>query len=159
MRNFIKVAGLVCLLTCNPGHPLEAKTKLAPAAPVSSPKIVMLRFFVSDVEWAEKFYRTVFAMTTVQKMGKNVRILIFPGGATPGIILIQSAEEASMNGSFIVQVPDLKATMALAAANGATLKNTKYEQNMGGIAAKSSHFADPDGNVIEVLQIGGPIAK
>lgn len=155
----MKVAGLASLLTCVPAHPLDAAAKPAPPAPVSSPQIVTLRFFVSDIEPAEKFYSAVFGMMTVQKMGDPVRIMIFLGGATRGIILIESPEEATMNGSFIVQVPDLQATLGTAGANGAVLKNTNFEQNMGSLAAKSSQFADPDGNVIEVLQIGGPKAK
>lgn len=159
MRNLFKLAGLVTLLASVPAHSLDTAAKRVAPAPVSSPQIVMLRFFVSDIERAEKFYRAVFGMMTVQKMGETVRIMIFPGGATPGIILIQSLEEATMNGSFIIQVPDLQATLATAAVNGGTLQNTNFEQNMAGMAAKSSHFADPDGNVIEVLQIGGPNEK
>ena len=124
MRNLFKLAGLVTLLASVPAHSLDTAAKRVAPAPVSSPQIVMLRFFVSDIERAEKFYRAVFGMMTVQKMGETVRIMIFPGGATPGIILIQSLEEATMNGSFIIQVPDLQATLATAAVNGGTLQNT-----------------------------------
>ncbi|MDE2442602.1 MAG: hypothetical protein KGP14_16430, partial [Betaproteobacteria bacterium] len=78
------------------------------------------------------------------------------GGGTPGIILIQSPEVATMHGSFVIQVPDLKGTLDRAQANGGTLKNTHFEQQMSGMSAQSSHFFDPDGNLIEVLQIGNP---
>lgn len=125
-------------------------------APVASPRVVMLRLYVSDIARGESFYRQVFGTNVVQKMGDKVRIMMFPGGMTPGIILIQSPEVATMHGSFVIQVPDLKAVLEKAAANGGTLKNTHFEQKMAGMPAQSSHFSDPDGNLIEVLQIGSP---
>lgn len=124
------------------------------AAPVASPRVIMLRLYVSDLDRGEKFYREVFGTTVVQKMGDKVRIMIFPGGVMPGIIMIKSPEEATMNGSFVVQVPDLKATLDRAAANGGKLMNTNFAQQVENMPAKSSHFIDPDGNVIEVLQMG-----
>jgi len=115
----------------------------------------MLRLFVADIARGEKFYHEVFGANVVQKMGDNVRIMIFPGGAMPGIILIQSRDEVSMNGSFVIQVPDVQATLRRAAANGGTLMNTRFAQQVEGMPASSSHFTDPDGNIVEVLQIGG----
>lgn len=126
-----------------------------PATPVGSPRVMMLRLYVSDIARAEKFYHQVFGTIVVRNMGDNVRIMMFPGGATPGIILIQSQEVATMHGSFVIQVPDLEATLDLAVANGGTLKNTHFEQQISGMPAQSSHFTDPDGNLIEVLQLGG----
>lgn len=142
--------------TAVPGKPVErpASGQSAFAAPVASPHIIMLKLYVSDIARGEKFYHEVFGANVVQNMGDNVRIMIFPGGATPGIILIQSPDVATMHGSFVIQVPDLKATLDRAAANGGTLKNTHFEQQMGGMNAQSSHFSDPDGNLVEVLQIG-----
>jgi len=114
----------------------------------------MLRIYVSDVARSEKFYHEVLGANVMQKMGEAVRIMMFSGGAMPGIILIQSPEVATMHGSFVVQVPDLQGTLSRAAANGGTLKNTSFSQQMAGVPARSSHFADPDGNLIEVLQVG-----
>ena len=127
----------------------------ATVAPVASPRVIMLRLFVADIARGEKFYHEVFGANVVQKMGDNVRIMIFPGGAMPGIILIQSRDEVSMNGSFVIQVPDVQATLRRAAANGGTLMNTRFAQQVEGMPASSSHFTDPDGNIVEVLQIGG----
>jgi predicted enzyme related to lactoylglutathione lyase len=125
-----------------------------PPATAASPQVIMLRLFVSDLDRGEKFYHEVFGTTVVQKMGENVRIMIFPGGAMPGIIMIKSSEEATMNGSFVVRVPDLRATLDRAAANGGKLMDTRFAQQIDNMPARSSHFTDPDGNVIEVLQIG-----
>lgn len=115
----------------------------------------MLRWFTSDVVRAEKFYQAVFGMTTVQRMGENVRIMMFPGGRMPGMILVQSNDPNRLRGSFVAQVSDVKATLVAAAANGGKLLNTQFSQSLNGQQANSSHFEDPDGNVIEVLQIGG----
>lgn len=126
------------------------------AAPVAAARVLMLRLYVSDLDRGEKFYHEVFGTNVVQKMGDKVRILNFPGGAMPGIIMIQSPEEATMNGSVVMQVPDLQAALAKAAANGGKLKDTRFAQQVEGMPARSSHFSDPDGNLIEVLQIGQP---
>lgn len=127
----------------------------APVAPVTSARVMMLRVFVADIARAEKFYHEVFGMIAAQKMGDNVRIMIFPSGALPGIILIQSPQETTMNGSWVMQVPDVKATLDRAVANGGVAMNTRFAQQVEGQAAQSTHFTDPDGNVIELLQIGG----
>lgn len=158
----IKTMQLATLIAMVAAQPLRAEVQPATPAPPSAtqaPRIMMLRWFVADVKRAETFYQTVFGMKTVQKMGEKVRIMIFPGSSSPGLILIESAEEKSMNGSFIIQVPDLKTTLDLAQTNGAKLKNTDFRQQMGAAQARSSHFIDPDGNEIEVLQIAVPSRK
>lgn len=127
-----------------------------PTMTTSTARVMMLRWFTSDVLRAEKFYQTVFGMTTVQKMGEKVRILMFPGGTLPGMILVQSDAPNRLKGSFVAQVTDVNATLAAAAANGATLMNTRFGQEIQGQQARSSHFEDPDGNVVEVLQLTPP---
>lgn len=122
--------------------------------PVASARVIMLRLYVADLDRGEKFYHEVFGTNVVQKMGDNVRIMVFPGAVMPGIIMIKSPEEATMNGSFVMQVPDLKATLDRAAANGGKLMNTHFADKVEGMPAQSSHLVDPDGNVIEVLQMG-----
>lgn len=128
----------------------------APAvAPTANPRIMMLRLYVADIARGESFYREVFGAAAVQKMGERVRIMMLPGNALPGIILIQSPDEARMNGSFVIQVADVQETLARAAANGGVPMNTRFGQEVEGMPARSSHFTDPDGNIVEVLQIGG----
>jgi predicted enzyme related to lactoylglutathione lyase len=124
------------------------------AGPVAAPRVIMLRLYAADIARAEKFYNEVLGANVVQRMGDKVRIMVFPGGTLPGIILIQSPDEARMNGSFVIQVPDVQATLQRAAANGGAPINTRFAQNIEGMAANSSHFTDPDGNIVEALQIG-----
>lgn len=119
---------------------------------------MMLRVYVSDAARAAEFYGEVFGAVGSNAMGGNgggnVRIMTLPGGL-PGLILIQSEQEETMNGSWVMQVPDLQGTLERAAAHGATLMNTNFDAEAGGMPSRSSHFVDPDGNIIEVLQMGG----
>jgi predicted enzyme related to lactoylglutathione lyase len=131
-----------------------ASAQGAPPGPVATPRVIMLRLHVSDLARAEKFYQEVLGATVVQKMGDNVGIMNFPGGVLPGLILIQSREEEHMSGSFVIQVPDLEATLASAAANGGKVMTTRFSQDIQKMPAQSRHVFDPDGNDIEVLQIG-----
>lgn len=165
MMTMIASTAALALFAASPAATPQPPASAAPApanavadTAASAPRIIMLRFFVADIARGETFYQQVLGMKTVQKMGESVRIMIFPGSSSPGIILIQSREEATMNGSFIIQVADLKATLDKAAAHGGTLKNTRFEQNMGAATGRSSHFLDPDGNEIEVLQMS-PVGK
>jgi predicted enzyme related to lactoylglutathione lyase len=157
MRKFRKaLIGAVLLASTTTVVSAQAPAQPAtPVGPVSSPRVMMLRVFVADIARAEKFYHEVFGMITAQKMGDMVRIMIFPSGALPGIILIQSPQETTMNGSWVMQVPDVKATLDRAVANGGVAMNTRFAQKVEGQSAQSTHFTDPDGNVIELLQIGG----
>jgi predicted enzyme related to lactoylglutathione lyase len=146
---------LIAFAGAQPLH-AQAAPPAAPTAaptPTPAPRIMMLRWFVADGARAELFYQDVLGMKTVQKMGEKVRIMIFPGSSSPGLILIEGPREKKMNGSFIIQVPDLKATLDRAKAMGARLENTDFRQQMGAAQARSSHFFDLDGNEIEVLQI------
>lgn len=131
----------------------SAQQPPAVAAPAST-RVMMLRVYVADIDRGVDFYHEVFGATLNQQMGGNVRIMLLPGNL-PGIILIQSPEEATMNGSWVMQVQDLQATLDRAAAHGGRLMNTHFEGQPGGMASQSSHIVDPDGNIIEVLQMGG----
>lgn len=71
------------------------------------------------------------------------------------MILVQSNDPDRLKGSFVAQVSDMQATLAAAAANGGKLLNTQFGQNIEGQQASSSHFEDQNGNVVEVVQIGG----
>ena len=163
MRKIFCAASLALALSGTAAAEQAASGARQPAAqpvgPVASARVIMLRLFVADLARAEKFYHEVFGTTVLQKMGDNVRIMNFPGGTLPGIILIKSPDEVRMNGSFVMQVADVQDTLARAAANGGTLMNTRFSQQVEGMPAQSSHFTDPDGNIIEVLQIGGGARK
>lgn len=127
----------------------------AKVGPLAAPRVIMMRMFVTDLARGENFYHEVLGTTVVRRMGENVSILTFPGGALPGIILIKSPEVAQMKSSFVIQVPDMEATLARGAANGGSAQSKRFAEAVQGMPAASHHLLDPDGNDIEVMQIGG----
>lgn len=141
-----------------PATPAAPKPQTAPVGPVASARVIMLRLYVADIDRGEKFYHEVFGTTVLQKMGENVHIMNFPGGPA-GHHHDQEPRRSAHERQLVMQVPDVQATLAKAATNGGTLMNTQFAQNVEGMPARSSHFTDPDGNIIEVLQIGGPAPK
>lgn len=116
-------------------------------------QILMVKVFVDDMAAGEKFYGTVFGATLSMSMGENVHMLTLPAGG-PGLVLIKRGpEDADKYTAFIVKVPDMKASEALALANGG-----KHQQSFtgapGGQGAQSIDLLDPFGNQVEVLQMG-----
>jgi predicted enzyme related to lactoylglutathione lyase len=149
MKRFWLALLSATLLTSGP-----AFAQPAPPTPVATPRVIMLRLYVGELARAEKFYHEVLGATVVQKMGDKVGIMIFPGGVMPGLILIEAPKNEFKSGSFVMQVPDLEATLARAAANGGKVMSTRFSQNIQAMPAQSRHVFDPEGNDIEVLQIG-----
>lgn len=153
MKTFWKtaLAGVSMSLALGGG----ASAQSAPVHPVATPRIMMIRMFVSDLARGEKFYHEVLGTTVVRRMGENVAILMFPGAALPGIIMIKSPQASEMKSSFVIQVPDMEATLSRGAANGGSAQSKRFAEAVQGMPAASHHLLDPDGNDIEVLQIGG----
>jgi predicted enzyme related to lactoylglutathione lyase len=153
--DFLALVG-AALLLCGASFAQQppAGAPQLPPTPVATPRILMLRLYVSDLVRAENFYHEVLGATVVQKMGDKVGIMTFPGGVSPGLILIQGPKDELKSGSFVIQVPDLEATLASAVANGGKVMTTRYSQDIQNLPAQSRHCFDPDGNDIEVLQIG-----
>jgi hypothetical protein len=77
----------------------------------------------------------------------------FPDGG-PGLVLLpRNPKEKSRTGAFIIKVPDLNASEALALDNGAK-KQAVFAGKPSGQAAHSVDLLDPWGNQVEILQIG-----
>jgi predicted enzyme related to lactoylglutathione lyase len=148
-----RLAALACAILLTGG---AAAAQTAPPAPVAAPRVIMLRLYTDDFGRSERFYEAVFGVKMVQNMGDHAHILVFPHGATPGIILIKAPAKEHRMGSFVVQAPDLAGTLDRAKANGATLANEHFAAPVQGMPAQSGLFTDPDGNLVEVLQIGKP---
>lgn len=156
--------------------PLQGQPMTPPASPtppIAAPgatRVIMLRVYVADLDRALNFYQNVFHATVAPGMtsfrsanrgnapqaNTGVRFLNFTGGTLPMLVLIESEESERMNGSWVLQVPNLESTLEAARANGAQLMDTDYNAPQAGMAARSSHIVDPDGNLIEVLQLGAP---
>ena len=135
---------------------VESTTTAPKSTDTSGPtgKVLMLKLFVgTDLAAAEKFYGTVFGAKRAMAMGDSVHIVTLPEGG-PGLVLIKAGtKDKDKYGAFIMQVPDLAETKALALANGATAQGT-FAGKPGGSAAKSVDLLDPWGNQIEILELG-----
>lgn len=114
MKPFPVLLGILAFGLSTPGEANDAAHKPEVPAPVTIPpttvapppqvgtaRIVMLRLYVSDITKGAQLYHEVLGANVMQSMGSNVRIMVFPGGGMPGIILIQSPEVATMHGSLL----------------------------------------------------------
>jgi predicted enzyme related to lactoylglutathione lyase len=121
--------------------------------PAATGTILMLKLFVDDLAAGEAFYGSVFGATVALEIGDGVHILSLPGGG-PGLVLIEGGpDDDDKYGAFIMQVPDLEASLALALANGATMQG-EFAGEPGSQPARSIDLLDPFGNQVEILQIG-----
>jgi predicted enzyme related to lactoylglutathione lyase len=112
----------------------------------------MIKLYVGNIPRAEKFYGALFGAKLAVKLGKYAQIVTFPKG--PGLALLQkTAADKNKVGGFIIQVPSLSATRALAVANGAKVQG-KYAGTPASQAAQSIDLLDPWGNNVEILQLG-----
>ena len=70
------------------------------------------------------------------------------------MLLKRNPKEKGRTGAFIVKVPDLNASEALALANKHEKKQATFAGTPSSQAARSIDFLDPWGNQVEILQIG-----
>jgi predicted enzyme related to lactoylglutathione lyase len=120
--------------------------------PAASGTILMVKLPVGNVAAAEKFYGAVFGAKVAIKVG-SAHIVTFPDGG-PGLVLLpRNSKEKGRTGAFIMKVPDLNASEALALQNGAK-KQATFAGEPSGQAARSVDLLDPWGNQVEILQIG-----
>ena len=124
-----------------------------PADPNATGKILLVKLYVGNMDAGEKFYGNVFGAKVAIKLGANAHVVTFPDGG-PGMVLLKKGpKDKNKVGAFIMQVPNLSASEALAVANGAK-KQATFAGAPGGQAAKSIDMLDPWGNQVEILQIG-----
>jgi predicted enzyme related to lactoylglutathione lyase len=113
----------------------------------------MIKLYVGDPTRGEHFYGTVFGATPALAMGKFAEIVTFPQGG-PGLVLLKkTGKDKNQVGGFIIQVPNLQATEALAVAHGAKVQG-KFAGTPSHEAATSIDLLDPWGNNVEILQLG-----
>jgi predicted enzyme related to lactoylglutathione lyase len=123
------------------------------AATGATGKILMIKLYVGNPKQGEQFYNAVFGATPALAMGKFAEIVTFPQGG-PGLVLLKkSKNNKNQVGGFIIEVPSLSATEALAVAHGAKVQG-KFAGTPGNQVAHSIDLLDPWGNNVEILQLG-----
>jgi predicted enzyme related to lactoylglutathione lyase len=149
-------------------HRMSAKSSAAPTtlpittvppgvgastAPGPTGTILMIKLYVGNPTSGERFYGAVFGARPAMTMGTFAQIVTFPKGG-PGLVLLKrNRDDKDQVGGFIVQVPNLQATEALAVAHGARVEG-KFAGTPGNQAARSIDLLDPWGNNVEILQLG-----
>ena len=84
-----------------------------PSAAAPSGKILMVKLYVGNLARGEKFYGAVFGAKLAVKIGAFAHVLTFANGG-PGLILIRGGPgDKNKKGSFLIEVPSLKAAKSL----------------------------------------------
>src|SRR5262245_8896241 len=104
-----------------PGAALAQAQNAAPAAAAGErPRVMLVRVWVTDMDRAENFYRTVFGFGPAQSFGPGNKMFGAPSATAPSIVLALS-EQPRGNGSFALAVDDAAAVMGAVVAAGGTV--------------------------------------
>ena len=126
--------------------------------------VLAVRLGASDAPALAKFYGAAFGLKEIDHVGEPATEIIMRYGAT------MAAAKAGSSPEFLVakrdagvtpdsmphaifHVSDLGATVAAAKAAGATVKAAPSSIQIGGMPVKIAQLVDPDGNVLEVMEL------
>ena len=126
--------------------------------------VMAVRLGAKDVVALAKFYDTAFGLKAIDQVGTPPTEIIMRFGATV------AAAKAGNSPEFLVEkrdagaaadpithaifhVSDIAATVAAAKAAGATMKGDVASVPIGGTPIKIATLTDPDGNVLELMEL------
>jgi predicted enzyme related to lactoylglutathione lyase len=126
--------------------------------------VLAVRLGANDVVALAKFYDTAFGLKEIDRVGQPATEIIMRYGATVAEakagsspeFLVQRREPGAGKDAMahaIFRVSDVAATVAAAKAAGATMKDDVVTVPIGGMPVKIAMLHDPDGNVIEVMEL------
>lgn len=126
--------------------------------------VLAVRLGATDVTALATFYDTAFGMKEIDHVGEPPTEIIMRYGATvaaakagssPEFILIHRDAGAASDSipHAALHVSDLAATVAAAKAAGATIQSEPASIEIGGMPVKIATVADPDGNVLELMEL------
>jgi predicted enzyme related to lactoylglutathione lyase len=125
--------------------------------------VLAVRLGAKDVVALAKFYDAAFGLKEIDRVGKPPTEIIMRYGATVAAAKAGSSPEflvahrdAGANDSIthaIFRVSDIGATVMTAKAAGATVKTDVAPVSIGGMQLKSAILVDPDGNVLELMEL------
>jgi len=127
-------------------------------------KVMAVRLGANDVAALARFYETAFGLKEIDRVGDPATEIIMRYGATVAAakagnspeFLVQKREPGVGKDTMahaIFQVSDIAATVAAARAAGATLEGEVATVPIGGEPIKIAMMVDPDGNVIELMEL------
>lgn len=127
-------------------------------------EVLAVRLGAQDVAALAKFYETAFGMKEIDRVGNPPTEIIMRYGATVGAakagsspeFLVARRQSGAANDPIahaIFHVSNLGATVAAAKAAGATMKSDVASVRIGSMPVKVATLVDPDGNVLEVMEL------
>jgi len=126
--------------------------------------VLAVRLGAKDVVALAKFYDAAFGLKEIDHVGQPPTEIIMRYGTTAAAakagtspeFLVERREPGAANDSMahaIFHVSDIGATVAAAKAAGATVKGEVASVAIGSIMVKIATLADPDGNVLELMEL------
>ena len=126
--------------------------------------VLAVRLGANDVVALAKFYDAAFGLKAIDHVGEPPTEIIMRYGATVAAakagsspeFLVQLRESGAASGAMahaIFHVSDLGATVAAAKAAGATMTGDVVSVPIGGMPVKIATLVDPDGNVLELMEL------
>jgi predicted enzyme related to lactoylglutathione lyase len=126
--------------------------------------VLAVRLGAKDAGALAKFYDAAFGLKEIDHVGEPPTEIIMRYGATVAAakagsspeFIVQRREPGAANDSIAhaaLHVSDLAATVAAAKAAGATVKSNVASVPIGGMPVKIAVLIDPDGNVLELMEL------
>ncbi|HVY64667.1 MAG TPA: VOC family protein [Gammaproteobacteria bacterium] len=126
--------------------------------------VMAVRLGANDAGALAKFYETTFGLKEIDHVGQPATEVIMRYGASvaaakagnsPEFLVAKRGpgESADSLAHAIFHVSDIAATVAAAKAAGAKMKGEIASVPIGGTPIKIATLADPDGNVVEIMEL------
>ena len=125
--------------------------------------VMAVRLPAKDVVALAKFYDTAFGLKQIDQVGQPPTEIIMRYGATAAAAKAGSSPEfliehrdgvtASSQAHAIFRVSDIAATVAAAKGAGAKVQGEIATVPIGGAPIKIATVVDPDGNVLELMEL------
>lgn len=126
--------------------------------------VLAVRLGANDVVALAKFYDAAFGLKEIDHVGEPPTEIIMRYGATAAAakagsspeFLVERREPGAAKDTMphaIFHVSDISATVAAAKAAGASMMGDVASVPIGGIQVKIATLADPDGNVLELMEL------
>ena len=126
--------------------------------------VMAVRLGAKDVVALAKFYEAAFGLKQIDKVGEppteiimryGANVAAAKAGSSPEFLVAkrEGTETAGSMAHAIFHVSDINATVAAAKAAGATMKGEVASVPIGGTPIKIATMTDPDGNVLEVMEL------
>ena len=126
--------------------------------------VLAVRLGAKDVVALAKFYDAAFGLKEIDHVGQPPREIIMRYGATVAAakagtspeFLVARRDPGAANDPIthaVFHVSDISAAVLAAKAAGATVKSDVASVTIGGMALKTATLVDPDGNVLELMEL------